>query len=86
MGQLRPANIVHLSEKWADMALGSLHGGFTPNPCYARAFVGLLPSNLRGRPNRVDGVPVVHVAIRVHVEHVVRVASIRRAQADVPAQ
>lgn len=45
VGQLRPANIVHLSEKWADMALGSLHGGFTPNPCYARAFVGLLPSN-----------------------------------------
>lgn len=31
--------------KWADMALGSLHGGFMPNPCYARAFVGLLPSN-----------------------------------------
>ena len=41
---------------------------------------------IRGRPIRVDGVPVVHVAAGIHIERVVRVASIRRAQADVPAQ
>lgn len=67
------------------MALGSLHGSFCP----ASAMQGLLWAccrPIRGRPIRVDGVPVVHVAIRVHVERVVRVASIRRAQADVPAQ
>lgn len=66
------------------MALGSLHGSFCP----ASAMQGLLWAccrPIRGAANRADRVPVVDVAAGVHVEGIVAVATIRRAQPHMAA-
>ena len=66
------------------MALGSLLGSFRP----ASAMQGLLWAccrPIRGAAIRVDRVPVVDVAAGVHVEGIVAVATIRRAQPHIAA-
>ena len=68
----------------AGMALGSLYGSFRPDP----AMQGLLWAccrPIRGAAIRVDRVPVVDVAAGVHVEGIVAVATIRRAQPHIAA-
>ena len=69
----------------AGMALGSLHGSFHPAPAIQR-LLWVCCRPIRGATIRVDRVPVVHIAGTVHVESVVAVATIRRAQPHIAAQ
>lgn len=66
------------------MALGSLHGSFCP----ASAMQGLLWAccrPIRGAATRADRGPAADAAAGVHVEGIVAVATIRRAQPHIAA-